>query len=167
VSLLLVLEFPDPQLRKLAKRVSIVDSKVVSIVDDMLETMYDARGVGLAAIQVNVQLQIIVIDVSEEKDTPLCFINPEVITQFGQKESDEGCLSVPGVFEPVQRAERILVKALNKNGSTFEMNADGLLAICIQHEVDHLKGKLFVDYLSPLKRERIKKKMLKLHKREK
>ena len=133
----------------------------------MFDTMYEAHGVGLAAIQVNVQLQIIVIDVSEEKNDRLCLINPEIISESGQEESDEGCLSVPGIFEPIQRAEKIIVKAINRDGVQFELEADGLLAVCIQHEIDHLNGKLFVDYLSPLKRQRIKKKMLKLHRRDK
>lgn len=167
VSILPVLEFPDPQLRNIAKPVLHVDSKIKAIVDDMFETMYEAHGVGLAAIQVNVKLQIIVIDVSEEKNERLCFINPEIVSEFGQEKSDEGCLSVPGVFEPIQRAEKITVKATNREGILFELEADGLLAVCIQHEIDHLNGKLFVDYLSPLKRQRIKKKMLKLQKRDK
>ncbi len=166
VSILPVLEFPDPQLRKVAKKVVHVDNKIKTTVDDMFETMYEAHGVGLAAIQVNIQLQIIVIDVSEEKNERLCFINPEIISEFGQEESDEGCLSVPGIFEPIERAEKITVKSLNRDGDEFVIEADGLLAVCIQHEIDHLKGKLFVDYLSPLKRQRIKKKMLKLHKRD-
>lgn len=167
VSILPVLEFPDPRLRKVAKKVAHVDNKIKTIVDDMFETMYEEHGVGLAAIQVDIQLQIIVIDISEEKNERLCFINPEIISEFGQEESDEGCLSVPGIFEPIQRAERITVKSLNRAGDEFVIEADGLLAVCIQHEIDHLKGKLFVDYLSPLKRQRIKKKMLKLQKRDK
>lgn len=167
VSILQVLEFPDPQLRNIAKQVVNVDQKVKTIVDDMFETMYESHGVGLAAIQVNIQLQIIVIDVSDEKNEQLCLINPEIISEFGQEESDEGCLSVPGIFEPIQRAERIIVKAINRDGNEFEIEAEGLLAVCIQHEIDHLNGKLFVDYLSPLKRQRIKKKMLKLQKRDK
>ncbi|MDC9729631.1 MAG: peptide deformylase [Methyloprofundus sp.] len=166
MAVLTVLEFPDSKLRNVAKKVSAVDAKVKSIVDDMFETMYEAHGVGLAAIQVDIQLQIIVIDVSEEKDQKLCFINPEITSEFGTEESDEGCLSVPGIFEPVRRAEKIIVTALNREGDTFITEAEGLLAVCIQHEMDHLKGKLFVDYLSPLKRQRIKKKMLKLHKRD-
>lgn len=167
MSILQVLEFPDPQLRNIAKQVVNVDQKVKTIVDDMFETMYESHGVGLAAIQVNIQLQIIVIDVSDEKNEQLCLINPEIISEFGQEESDEGCLSVPGIFEPIQRAERIIVKAINRDGNEFEIEAEGLLAVCIQHEIDHLNGKLFVDYLSPLKRQRIKKKMLKLQKRDK
>jgi len=166
VSILPVLEFPDPRLRNVASPVKQVNNKIKSMVDDMFETMYDAHGVGLAATQVDIQLQIIVIDVSEDKNDPLCLVNPEIISEAGSEESDEGCLSVPGIFEPIQRAEVIRVKALNKEGDVFEMDADGLLAVCIQHEMDHLIGKLFVDYLSPLKRNRIKKKMQKLHKRD-
>jgi len=166
VSILPVLEFPDPRLRNVASPVKQVNNKIKSMVDDMFETMYDAHGVGLAATQVDIQLQLIVIDVSEEKNDPLCLINPEIISESGREESDEGCLSVPGIFEPIQRAEVIRVKALNKEGGVFEMDADGLLAVCIQHEMDHLLGKLFVDYLSPLKRNRIKKKMQKQHKRD-
>ena len=166
MSILPVLEFPDPRLRNVASPVKQVNNKIKSMVDDMFETMYDAHGVGLAATQVDIQLQLIVIDVSEEKNDPLCLINPEIISESGREESDEGCLSVPGIFEPIQRAEVIKVKALNKEGDVFEMDADGLLAVCIQHEMDHLLGKLFVDYLSPLKRNRIKKKMQKQHKRD-
>jgi len=166
VSILPVLEFPDPRLRNVASPVKQVNNKIKSMVDDMFETMYEAHGVGLAATQVDIQLQLIVIDVSEEKNDPLCLINPEIIFERGREESDEGCLSVPGIFEPIQRAEVIRVKALNKEGDVFEMDADGLLAVCIQHEMDHLLGKLFVDYLSPLKRNRIKKKMQKQHKRD-
>jgi len=166
VSILSILEFPDPRLRTLAKPVEVVDKVVGILVDDLFETMYDAHGVGLAATQVNVHQRIIVIDTSEEKNQPICLINPEILEQLGEEESDEGCLSVPGIFEPVMRAETIKVKALDKRGESFELEADGLLAVCIQHEMDHLQGKLFVDYLSPLKRQRIKKKMEKIHKRE-
>ncbi|NOR80368.1 MAG: peptide deformylase [Methyloprofundus sp.] len=167
MSILSVLEFPDPRLRTVAKSVTTVDAKVKGLIDDMFETMYEEHGVGLAATQVDIHKRIIVIDTSEDKKNPLCLINPELIEQSGEEESDEGCLSVPGFFEPVKRAEKIKVKALDQQGQSFELEADGLLAICIQHEMDHLLGKLFVDYLSPLKRQRIKKKMLKLHKREK
>jgi peptide deformylase len=147
--------------------VKVVDKAIKNLVDDMLETMYEAHGVGLAATQVNVHKRIIVLDTSEDKNNPLCLINPEIIEQMGKEESDEGCLSVPGIFEPVQRAEEIKVSALDKYGKSFEIETGGLLSVCIQHEMDHLLGKLFVDYLSPLKRQRIKKKMNKLHKREK
>ena len=166
MSLLNILEFPDQRLRKKAAPVAEVNSDIRRLVDDMFETMYEARGVGLAATQVNVQQRVIVMDTSEEKDTPVCYINPEIIAKEGVEESEEGCLSVPGFFEKVKRAERITVKALNRDGETFELEADDLLAVCIQHEIDHLEGKLFVDYLSPLKRQRIKKKLEKKHKLE-
>lgn len=166
MSVLTILEFPDERLRKKAAPVQKVDSGIKKLVDDMLETMYEAKGVGLAATQVNVHQRIVVIDVSEEKDKPLCLINPEIINKEGQEESEEGCLSVPGFFEKIKRAERIKVKALNKDGKPFELEANELLAVCIQHELDHLEGKLFVDYISSLKRERIKKKLEKTHKLE-
>lgn len=167
MGILSILEFPDPRLRTVAEPVKVVDKAIKNLVDDMLETMYEAHGVGLAATQVNVHKRIIVLDTSEDKNNPLCLINPEIIEQMGKEESDEGCLSVPGIFEPVQRAEEIKVSALDKYGKSFEIETGGLLSVCIQHEMDHLLGKLFVDYLSPLKRQRIKKKMNKLHKREK
>ncbi len=166
MSVLTILEFPDDRLRKKAAEVQVVDGKIKKLVDDMLETMYLAKGIGLAATQVNVHQRIVVIDVSEEKDNPLCLINPEIIAKDGVEESEEGCLSVPGFFETVKRAEHIKVKALDKEGKPFEMEADALLAVCIQHELDHLEGKLFVDYISSLKRQRIKKKLEKLHKLE-
>lgn len=166
MSVLTILEFPDERLRKKAAPVQTVDGKIKKLVDDMLETMYEAKGVGLAATQVNVHQRVVVIDVSEQKDQPLCLINPEIINKDGVEESEEGCLSVPGFFEKVKRAERIKVKALNKEGKPFELEADDLLAVCIQHELDHLEGKLFVDYISSLKRERIKKKLEKIHKME-
>jgi peptide deformylase len=166
LSVLTILEFPDERLRKKAAEVQVVDGKIKKLVDDMLETMYLAKGIGLAATQVNVHQRIVVIDVSEEKDNPLCLINPEIIAKDGVEESEEGCLSVPGFFEIVKRAEHIKVKALDKEGKPFEMEADALLAVCIQHELDHLEGKLFVDYISSLKRQRIKKKLEKLHKLE-
>jgi peptide deformylase len=166
LSVLTILEFPDERLRKKAVAVQTVDGKIKKLVDDMLETMYLAKGVGLAATQVNVHQRIVVIDVSEEKDKPLCLINPEIIAKDGVEESEEGCLSVPGFFETVKRAERIKVKALNKDGQPFEFEADALLAVCVQHELDHLEGKLFVDYISALKRQRIKKKLEKIHKLE-
>lgn len=166
MSVLTILEFPDERLRKKAVAVQVVDGKIKKLVEDMLETMYLAKGVGLAATQVNVHQRIIVIDVSEEKDNPLCLINPEIIAKDGVEESEEGCLSVPGFFETVKRAERITVKALDKEGKSFEFEADDLLAVCVQHEMDHLEGKLFVDYISSLKRQRIKKKLEKIHKLE-
>ncbi len=166
MSILTILEFPDERLRKKAAEVGIVDGNIKKLVNDMLETMYSAKGIGLAATQVNVHQRIVVIDVSEEKDKPLCLINPEIIEKEGIEESEEGCLSVPGFFEKVKRAERIKVKALDKEGKPFELEADNLLAVCIQHELDHLEGKLFVDYISSLKRQRIKKKLDKIHKLE-
>lgn len=166
LSILTILEFPDERLRKKAVAVQTVDRNIKKLVDDMLETMYSAKGIGLAATQVNVHQRIVVIDVSEEKDNPLCLINPDIIEKEGTEESEEGCLSVPGFFEKVQRAERIKVRALDKEGKPFEFEADDLLAVCIQHELDHLEGKLFVDYISSLKRERIKKKLDKIHRLE-
>lgn len=157
-----ILHFPDPRLRKHAEPVDTVDNGVRRLVDDMFETMYDAPGIGLAATQVNVQCQVIVIDISEDNDQPLCLINPEILDREGEEEMQEGCLSVPGYFETVRRADRVRVRALNRDGKPFELEADGLLAVCIQHEMDHLDGKLFVDYLSPLKRSRIQKKLEKL-----
>ena len=164
LSILSIIEFPDERLRKKAETVKTVDDKIKKLVDDMLETMYQSHGVGLAATQVNVHQRIVVIDVSEEKDAPLCFINPEIIEKDGVEESEEGCLSVPGFFEKVTRAEHVIVRALDRTGESFELSAKDLLAVCIQHELDHLNGKLFVDYLSPLKRQRIKKKLEKIHK---
>ncbi|MFA5984433.1 MAG: peptide deformylase [Methylococcaceae bacterium] len=166
MSTLTILEFPDARLRKKAVAVSAVDDSIRVLLDDMLETMYESRGIGLAATQVNVQQRVIVMDLSEEKNAPLFLVNPEIISKSGEEESEEGCLSVPGFFEKVSRAEYIKVKALDKEGRPFEFEADGLLAICVQHEMDHLEGKLFVDYLSPLKRQRIKKKLEKAHKME-
>lgn len=166
MSILTVLEFPDKRLRTKAKAVTVFDGAIEALVDDMLETMYDARGVGLAATQIDVHQRIIVIDVSEENDAPLCFINPEIIEKDGVEEEEEGCLSVPGFFEKIKRAKHVKVKAFDKKGKPFEIEADELLSICIQHEMDHLEGKLFVDYLSPLKRQRIKAKLDKLHKQQ-
>ncbi len=159
MAILDILHFPDPRLRRRAAPVARVDDVIRRTVDDMFETMYAAPGIGLAAVQVNIPKRIIVIDVSEDKDRPLCLINPEILERDGVEEMDEGCLSVPGVYEKVQRAERIRVRALDREGEPFELEADGLLAVCIQHEIDHLDGKLFVDYLSPVKRERIRKKL--------
>lgn len=166
LSLLTVLEFPDKRLRKVAKPVTVFDHTIKTLLEDMLETMYEAAGCGLAATQVDIHQRIIVLDVSERKNEPLCLINPEIIEQIGEKESSEGCLSVPSFFENVTRAERIKVKVFDKEGSSFEIEADELLSVCIQHEIDHLDGKLFVDYLSPLKRQRIKAKLEKIHKQE-
>lgn len=154
-----ILHFPDDRLRIKAKPVEVVDERIKTLVEDMFETMYAAPGIGLAATQVNVHERVIVIDISDNREDPLVFINPEIIEKDGVTAIDEGCLSVPGIYEPVQRAEHIRVKALDKNGDEFEMEADGLLAVCIQHEMDHLAGKLFVDYLSEMKRLRIRKKL--------
>ncbi|MFK7815437.1 MAG: peptide deformylase [Gammaproteobacteria bacterium] len=164
MALIEILHFPDPRLRKKAIPVDKVDDQIRQTVNDMFETMYAAPGIGLAATQVNIQKQIIVIDVSEDKSEPVCLINPKIIAKDGEEEMQEGCLSVPGIFENVRRAESITVQALDQQGVEFTQDAEGLLAVCIQHEMDHLDGKLFVDYLSPLKMQRIKKKMLKMKK---
>ena len=156
-----ILHYPDARLHTVAKPVKAVDERIRQLVDDMAETMYAAPGIGLAATQVNVHERVIVIDISETHDALLVFINPELVAQSGTEESEEGCLSVPGVFDRVQRAERVTVRALDRDGKPFELDADGLLAVCIQHEMDHLMGKVFVDYLSNLKRNRIKARLLK------
>ena len=160
MAILSILEFPDPRLRNVAVPVTLVDARVRQLTDDMLETMYDAPGIGLAATQVDVHERVIVIDVSETKDQPQVFINPVIeVLDDNLGEYDEGCLSVPGFYETVRRPERIRVTAINRQGETFSDDLDGLLAICLQHEIDHLQGKLFVDYLSPLKRQRIRGKL--------
>ncbi len=161
-----ILHFPDPRLRKRALPVETVDESVRALVDDMLETMYAAPGIGLAATQVNVQKRVVVMDVSEEKNQPLVFINPMVLERTGETETDEGCLSVPGFYDTVRRAERVRISALDRDGEPFELDASGLLAVCIQHEIDHLDGKLFVDYLSMLKRDRIRRKLEKQSRHE-
>lgn len=159
-----ILEFPDPRLRTEAKPVAEVTDEIRAIIDDMFETMYEAPGIGLAATQVNIHQRIIVIDVSEEKNQPLVFINPEIDVSDGELFSyDEGCLSVPGFYESVERPAHVVVRALDRNGEAFELRPEGLLAVCIQHEIDHLNGKLFVDYISPMKRNRIRKKLEKQH----
>jgi peptide deformylase len=163
MAILDILEFPDPRLRTKAKPVNEVDDSVRTLIDDMFETMYAAPGIGLAASQVNVHRRIIVVDVSENRDEPHAFVNPELAV-FGEKiETEEGCLSVPGFYEPVARHEGVRVVALDREGNPVEVEFEGLLAVCIQHECDHLEGKLFVDYLSGLKRTRIKKKLEKQH----
>jgi peptide deformylase len=159
MAILDVLRFPDERLRTVATPVDKIDSAIKTLVSDMLETMKDENGIGLAATQINVHKRVVVIDVSEEQDKPQVFINPEITHMDGTTISEEGCLSVPNNYAKVERAEKITVKALDENGDAFTLDADGLLAICIQHELDHLKGKLFVDYLSPLKRQRIRTKL--------
>ena len=159
MAILQILKFPDPRLRKHAKPVEEVDDSVRKLAGDMLETMYDAPGIGLAAVQVGVAKQVIVVDVSEERDQPLVLVNPEVVEAEGEEEMEEGCLSVPGFYEKVKRAEQVKVRFLNLEGESVELELDGLLAVCVQHEIDHLRGKLFVDYISKLKRERIRRKL--------
>ena len=159
-----ILHYPDPRLRKKAAPVEMFDDKLHQLVDDMLETMYEAPGIGLAATQVNIHKELVVVDVTQEKNQPYCFINAEIIHQEGKVVWQEGCLSVPEYHDDVERAEKIIVKAQDQYDKTFELEAEGLLAVCIQHELDHLQGKLFVDYLSPLKRQRITKKFKKLKK---
>lgn len=159
MSTLEILTFPDARLRNKAKPVPAVTDETRLTIDDMFETMYAAPGIGLAAIQVNIPLRIIVIDISDKHDSPLCLINPEILLRDGEEQMEEGCLSVPGFYEQVTRAEKIRVRALNRDGKPFELDADGLLGVCIQHEIDHLEGKLFVDYISSLKRQRIRKKL--------
>ena len=160
MAVLEILEFPDPRLRTRAKPVAQVTDATRRLIDDMFDTMYDAPGIGLAATQVNVHERLLVIDISEERNQPLVFINPQVtVTNAELGEYDEGCLSVPGFYETVCRPSRVLVTALDRNGESFTREVDGLLAICLQHEIDHLEGKLFVDYLSPLKRQRIRRKL--------
>ncbi len=167
MAILEILEFPDPRLRTEAQPVTAVTDDTRRLVDDMFETMYAAPGIGLAATQVNVHQRVVVMDISDDQSEPQVFINPEITVLEGpEREYDEGCLSVPGYFETVSRPENIVVKALDREGEPFELTPDGLLAVCIQHEVDHLNGKLFVDYLSPLKRKRIRTKLEKLHRQQ-
>lgn len=167
MAILNILEFPDPRLRTIAKPVEVFDEQLLSLIDDMLETMYDAPGIGLAATQINVHQQLIVMDLSEEKNQPMVFINPKItVLADDTKPYDEGCLSVPGFYETVNRPAKVRIDALDKHGKPFSMEDDGLLAVCIQHEMDHLNGKLFVDYLSPLKRNRIRGKLEKAHRQQ-
>jgi len=162
MAVLSLLYYPDPKLHTVAKPVQAVDARVKKLIGDMLETMYEANGVGLAATQVDVHERLIVIDVSEQRDAPLVLINPELIWASAERQvSDEGCLSVPGIYDGVERAAAVKVSALDGDGRSRTIEADGMLAVCIQHEMDHLLGKVFVEYLSPLKRNRIKTKMLK------
>ncbi|MFK5984267.1 MAG: peptide deformylase [Pseudomonadota bacterium] len=166
MALLNILHYPDNKLRTKAKTVQQVTNRHLQLLDDMLETMYDAPGIGLAATQIDVHEELIVIDISEDKSEPLCLINPVIIEKNGVEISEEGCLSVPETYAEVERAESIRFTAIDREGNSFEMQADGLLAICVQHEIDHLQGKLFVDYLSKLKRERIRKKIEKLSRKK-
>jgi peptide deformylase len=162
MSLLTILRYPDPRLHTVARPVVAVDDRVRQLVDDMLETMYDAEGVGLAATQVDVHERIIVIDASDERNHPRVLINPEIMAASDEMTlGDEGCLSVPGTYDKVQRHARVTVRALDRDGRPYEFDAEGLLAVCVQHEMDHLVGKVFVEYLSPLKRDRIRTRMLK------
>lgn len=161
MSLLNILQYPDERLHKVAKRVEKVTTEVSKLIQDMAETMYSAKGIGLAAIQVNVQLRVVVIDVSEDRNNLIILINPEIIKQNGEHCGEEGCLSVPGFYESVTRAETVTVQAMDQEGTIFEIHAEGLLATCLQHEIDHLNGKVFVQYLSQLKQRRIRSKIIK------
>lgn len=164
MAILTILEFPDPRLRTIAQPVDQVDDELRTLIDDMFETMYEAPGIGLAATQVNVHKRVVVMDLSEDKSEPMVFINPELEVLCDETDKyQEGCLSVPGFYEDVDRPLKVKVNALDREGKPFELIAEGLLAVCIQHECDHLNGKLFVDYLSNLKRDRIKKKLEKQH----
>jgi len=160
-----ILEYPDPRLRIRAEPVTKVDADIRRFVEDLFETMYAAPGIGLAATQVNVHKRILVCDVSADRTEPICLINPEILSSEGTTNSEEGCLSVPEFYDYIDRAAKVEVRALDRDGKPFELHAEGLLAVCIQHEMDHLEGKLFVDYLSELKRERLKKKAVKKAKR--
>ncbi|HMT65072.1 MAG TPA: peptide deformylase [Ottowia sp.] len=168
MALLPILRYPDPRLHKVAQPVSAVDARIRTLIDDMFETMYDAKGIGLAATQVDVHERLIVMDVSEQRNQRLVLINPELVWASDERVlGEEGCLSVPGIYDGVERAERVRVRALDETGQAREIEADGLLAVCIQHEMDHLRGKVFVEYLSPLKRGRIKTKLLKAERQDK
>jgi len=166
MALLNILHFPDPRLRTVAKPVTEFDAELKQLVSDLFETMYEAPGIGLAATQVDRHIRLLVMDVSENRNQPLCLVNPEIIEADGDEEMDEGCLSVPGYYEKVRRAEHIRVRAQDETGAVSEFEAQGLEAVCIQHEMDHLEGKLFVDYLSNLKRNRIRNKLVKLQKQQ-
>ena len=168
MALLPILRYPDPRLHKVAQPVSAVDARIRTLIDDMFETMYDAKGIGLAATQVDVHERLIVMDVSEQRNQRLVLINPELVWASDERVlGEEGCLSVPGIYDGVERAERVRVRALDETGQAREIEADGLLAVCIQHEMDHLRGKVFVEYLSPLKRGRIKTTLLKAERQDK
>lgn len=164
MTILNVLHYPDPRLRNKAQPVKKIDPDITRLANDMLETMYDEGGIGLAATQVNVQKRVVVIDLSEARNEPIYLINPEILASEGVEQMQEGCLSVPGYYDYVERAEKIHFRYINLNSEVIEVDADGLLAVCIQHEIDHLDGKLFIDYLSPLKRQRLKKKLEKQEK---
>lgn len=165
MAILSILCYPDPRLHKVAQPVAQVDERIQTLVKDMLETMYDAQGIGLAATQIDVHERVVVIDVSEERNEPLVLINPQITWASEEKQlGEEGCLSVPGIYDGVERSTSVKVKALDENGNSREIAAEGLLAICMQHEMDHLLGKVFVEYLSPLKRNRIKTKLVKAQK---
>ena len=167
MAILPILCYPDPRLHKVAKPVTVVDERIQALVADMLATMYDAQGIGLAATQVDAHERVVVIDVSEERDQPMTLINPEILWASDEKQvGDEGCLSVPGIYDGVERSVAVKVRALDEKGQSREIDAEGMLAICIQHEMDHLMGKVFVEYLSPLKRNRIKTKLLKQQKQD-
>jgi peptide deformylase len=167
MTILNILEFPDAKLRTKAAPVEVVNEEIKLLIKDMFDTMYDAKGIGLAATQVDVHQRIIVMDLSEESDAPKVFINPEItVLSAESREYDEGCLSVPGYYETVERPAHVKINALDENGDSFEIEADEMLATCIQHEIDHLEGKLFVDYISSLKRGRIRKKLEKQHKQQ-
>jgi len=159
MALLTILEYPDPRLRTRAVPVTTFDAALSRLIDDLFETMYAAPGIGLAASQVNVHQRLLVMDLSESRNQPLVFVNPEILARDGGGVTEEGCLSVPGIFDKVERAQQVRVRAQDRHGATFERDLDGLVAVCLQHEIDHLEGKLFVDYLSGLKRERIRKKL--------
>jgi peptide deformylase len=154
-----ILEFPDPRLRTVAEPVERFDGELRQLVNDMFETMYAANGIGLAATQVNQHIRLLVLDISEDRDQPRCYVNPEILSREGEQLCEEGCLSVPGIYAEVKRADRVRVRACDPNGQVFEEDAEGLHAVCLQHEMDHLAGKLFVDYLSPLKQQRVRKKL--------
>ena len=164
MTLLNIINYPDPRLRTKGKTVETFDDSLVKLKADMLETMYAAPGIGLAAVQIGQFKRMLVIDISEEKNAPLCFVNPEIISSEGEVKTEEGCLSVPAIYEPVKRYEKVTIKAQDEFGEFFELEAEGLMSVCIQHEMDHLEGKLFVDYLSQMKQVRIRKKMEKLRK---
>jgi len=161
MALLKIVHYPDPRLHKIAQPIATVDDNIKALIANMAETMYSAPGVGLAATQVDRHVRLILVDISESKNDLKVFINPEILEASGQSEHEEGCLSVPGIYDTVTRPERVRVRALDRDGQPFELEADGLMAVCVQHEIDHLNGKVFVEYLSRLKQERIRKKLLK------